>query len=580
MSFINFQNKVNLPLKLFLLLVIFIFPLTIKAASLSVVPNTGVYQIGKLFTVSITVNTAGKSINAAEGTINFNPQHLSVVSIDKSSSIFNLWVTEPTFSNTKGTITFSGGKPSGYSGSSGNIFNVTFKTLTANSAKVSFGDGSVLANDGLGSNIISNMSGGTYTIQAVSSQPEPEVVEYIPVANTPQAPKIISSSHPDSNTWYKEDVAVLSWNLPADITEVRTLLDKTPSSIPTKVYSNPINSITLEALPEGESYFHLQFKNNNGWGKVAHYRLAVDTKPPTVFTISSPDNVDFSSPSQTLVFSTEDETSKVVKYKIKVDNDEPIEFIDNEGVGEFVLPNLTPGYHSIVAEAFDIAGNGLVSTYSFTISAFDKPVFTEYPNEINDQVIPVIKGSTRPNSQVKITVKRIGADQNEYTVQAKEDGEFVFIPESTFSKGVYELEAVAFDTTGAVSEKSNAIRIAVQEPGFVKIGNYMIDVLSVIIPLVGTLVLFIFLIWYTWLKFAHYRRKVGKESTEAIEILKREFTELQTLIDAYETELINSRRSKKLTKAEDNVIVGIKSALTSSKFRIEKELNDIDQVNK
>ncbi|MEZ4104338.1 MAG: cohesin domain-containing protein [Candidatus Paceibacterota bacterium] len=140
--FLSINSKLNWLFRFYLVSIVVFFPVTINAATLSVTPSTGVYQINKLFTASITVNTGGKSINAAEGTLKFNPQHLSVVSIDKSASIFNLWVTEPTFSNSAGTITFSGGKPSGYSGASGNIFNVTFKTLSANSAKVSFGDGS------------------------------------------------------------------------------------------------------------------------------------------------------------------------------------------------------------------------------------------------------------------------------------------------------------------------------------------------------------------------------------------------------------------------------------------------------
>ncbi|MEZ4104337.1 MAG: Ig-like domain-containing protein [Candidatus Paceibacterota bacterium] len=403
---------------------------------------------------------------------------------------------------------------------------------------------------------------------------------YVPVANTPQTPKITSSTHVDSNSWYKNDTAILNWTVPNDIVAVRTLLDTTPSSIPTKVYNTPINTITLDSLPEGELYFHLQFKNENGWGKVAHYRLAVDSKSPTLFTITSPEGVDFSSPNQTLLFETEDETSGVKNYKIKIDEEEPVEFIDIDETGEFTLPSLSPGYHSIVAEAIDGAGNALISTYSFTITAFDKPTFTEYPNEINDQVIPVIKGMTRPGSDVNVFLKKVGANQIEYNLKANESGEFVFIPESTLSKGVYELEVVATDAFGAVSERSESIRIAVQEPGFVRIGSYVVDILSVIVPLVGTLTLLAFLIWYTLLRFKRYRKRVQTESTEAIAILKREFTELERFMDAYETELVNSRRTKKLTKAEDDVVTGMKSALSSSKYRIEKELNDIDELNK
>jgi hypothetical protein len=100
----------SLHLKYFLATVFFIFlvPVQVMAATMSVSPNTGVYNTGSTFTVKVVVNTQGKSVNAAEGTVKFNPQELSVVSVDRSSSIFNLWVTEPTFSNSAGTINFSG----------------------------------------------------------------------------------------------------------------------------------------------------------------------------------------------------------------------------------------------------------------------------------------------------------------------------------------------------------------------------------------------------------------------------------------------------------------------------------------
>ena len=86
-----------------------------EAATLSVSPGTGVYTAGQTFTVRVVVNTAGANINAAEGTLSFKPEELSVVSVAKGS-IFNLWTADPSFSNSAGTVTFSGGTPTGYTG--------------------------------------------------------------------------------------------------------------------------------------------------------------------------------------------------------------------------------------------------------------------------------------------------------------------------------------------------------------------------------------------------------------------------------------------------------------------------------
>ena len=60
-----------------------------EAATLSLSPNTGVYTSGQTFSVSVRINTEGKPINAAEGTLSFNPSLMSVVSVAKGS-LFNL----------------------------------------------------------------------------------------------------------------------------------------------------------------------------------------------------------------------------------------------------------------------------------------------------------------------------------------------------------------------------------------------------------------------------------------------------------------------------------------------------------
>ena len=568
--------KLNL---LFLLLFTAFLPSNLLAATLVVSPSTGVYVSGKTFTVKVVINTEGKPINAAEGTLKFNPQEMTVVSIDKSASIFNLWVTEPTFSNSAGTITFSGGKPTGFTGSGGNIFNVTFRTASASNGRVSFANGSVLANDGMGTNILSGMSGGTYTIQAPSAQPEPEVVvvEYVAPANTPAAPKINSSTHRNGE-WSKDKTIKLNWELPSGITGVRTALDTLPSTIPTKVYDNPIREISLSDLSEGNSYFHLQFRNNEGWGKVSHFKIVVDTEKPESFTIKSPENADFTSPKQILKLEVKDKTSPVKKFKVKIDDQEAYDFFDENATGSIELPELLPGYHSVVIEAFDGAGNSLVSTYSFTILSFDKPVFTDFPSEINEEVIPVIRGNTRPNSEVVVSVQKIGAEPNTYTVTSDSNGVFTFIPEGTFTTGVYELAARSTDKHGAKSELSEVIRIAVQQPGYIQIGNLLINLLSVIVPLVGMTLLLILALWFGIIRFRGMKHRIFTESNEALEIVHREFDNLHNVLREYENGIIESRKTGKMTKNESDMFTEMTNALDQAKSRVEKEVSDVEKI--
>ncbi len=545
---------------------------------MSISPATGVYSSGATFISRVVVNTNSQSINAAEGTVKFNPQELTVVSVDRSNSIFNLWVTEPTFSNSAGTITFSGGLPTGYTGSSGSIFNITFRTKNASNAKVSITGAAVLANDGRGTNLLSSMNGAAYTVQALSNNPIPEVVEYVAPANTPSAPKITSPSHPNSESWYTNKNAILNWELPNEVTSIRTLLDSNQSSIPTRVYEQPIKGINLEDLAEGVSYFHLQFKNSDGWGKVSHYRLAIDSQKPSSFEISLPENADLANPIQTLNLKVVDETSKIIKYLVRIDDNEAYEYIDNSGTSTITLPELSPGRHSFIIEAFDQAGNSIIGQFAFTALAFDRPIFTDYPSEINEEVIPVIKGLTRPNSEVEITVQKTGATATIYNVNSDSSGIFILIPEGTFTTGVYELSAKAKDQFGAQSEISEIIRIAVQEPGYVQIGNFLVNILSIFIPLFAMVVLLAISIWFLALYLRRFRKKVSVESKEVEVMLDREFKSLHQVMKIQQQKLADSHKSKKLTKIEEDMFYTLEAALSMAQSKVEKEVIDVERL--
>lgn len=581
-NFSNFLFSSNFKKFIVLMTVAFLYSFSVSiasAASLSISPNTGVYSSNSTFSVKVIVNTGGQAVNAAEGTIAFNPKELSVVSVNRSSSIFNLWVTEPTFSNNAGTINFSGGLPSGYTGQTGTIMTITFKAVGSGTAKVNFKSGSVLANDGKGTNILTGMNGGNYTIQAGNTAPEPEkIVEYVAPANTPAAPNVSSETHPDPKGWSSKKEAVLNWSLPADVTAVRTTLDSKATSIPTKVYDTPIKNITLSDLSEGVSYFHIQFKNADGWGKVTHYRLAVDTEKPSEIKISQVEGANLANPAQQLKVEVKDATSEVRRFMVRVDASEPFEYVDETGSSTVALPSLSPDYHTVIIEAFDEAGNSIVGTYSFTIESFSKPVFTEYPSEINEEVIPVIKGETRPNAKVEVLLQKLGAEPVSYSVTSDDKGIFTFIPEGTFSTGVYELTARATDEFGAASELSDVVRIAVQKPGYLRIGSLIVSVLSVLIPMIVLIVLLVLGAWYLVLYARRFKGKVKVESYEALEILHREFSNLQIMLREQEALLQESRKTKKLTKTEIDMIETFDRALQNSQKQVEKEIDDIAQL--
>jgi len=152
--------------KILLLLAFVILPGVLSAqATLSVSPASGTYKVGEMFSALVNLNSGGQSINAGMAQVNFDNTRLEIVSLGYSQSIFSLWTENPSFSNPAGNIIFGGGVPSpGFNGASGGVLRITFRTKAVGQAPISFISGSVLANDGQGSNILDSMRGSLLTI--------------------------------------------------------------------------------------------------------------------------------------------------------------------------------------------------------------------------------------------------------------------------------------------------------------------------------------------------------------------------------------------------------------------------------
>jgi hypothetical protein len=571
-TYISVIHAHIVPVLLAVCIYFFTVPLCVDAATLKVHPSTGVYTVGKTFSISVLINTEGKSVNAADGQLTFNPRELQVVHVGRSGSIFNLWTEEPTFSNSAGTIVFGGGSPSGYTGSSGNVITITFKPLAGGNPKIQFKSGSILSADGMGTNILTHMASGAYTISTPIETPEPE---YIAPPHTPREPVITSTTHlPD--TWSREKTANLSWTLSSDIVSVRMLLDDAPHTIPTNVYDERITSKTLDDLDEGISYFHLQFKNNDGWGKVAHYTLLVDTHIPENFTVtqatSSNDSVGIP-----LVFSYND-ISPVGTYKIILDGNNPISFTDEKNVKAYTLQLPEPGEHTVIVEAYDSAGNSSLARYIFTVEAFEKPIFKEYPERVNTGVIPAIKGQTRAHAQVTIDMRVVDTEEVvQSTVVSDEHGVFIFIPDTSLTQGVYSITAIAKDSVGKTSIRSDEIRFIVEDSGYITIGMFMVRVLSILIPLIALIFMLIIGTWYTWFRFRRWRKKIHKETSEIENSLAYEFNEIITHLHT-NVESLTTARKGKLTKGEMALIEQIQNDLKHAREKIEKEISDVEDI--
>tara|TARA_B100000745_G_scaffold267132_1_gene192724 strand:+ start:1627 stop:3156 length:1530 start_codon:yes stop_codon:yes gene_type:complete len=351
------------------------------AGSLSLSPASGTYSVGQTFTVSVQADPAGQSINSSEATITFDSAALSVVSLSKGSA-FTLWTTEPTFSNTAGTISYGGGNPGPISSRS-TIITITFRAKAEGTGSVAFENASLLAADGRGTDVLDSSPGGSYTITA-GAQPEPtpdpeptptpepeeDTNAAIAFGDPPRAPEIGSQAFLDPELWYDSTDGVFTWELPFDVSAVAAEIATSSENEPSEVFDPPIEEFVVsdENLSDGVQYLSIQFENQVGWGAVTNRIIKIDTTAPKPFDIAVQAGTSQSS-FPLLVFEAEDETSGIELYKMVIADQEPIEITPGQAKLGYLLGKLEDGTYTVTVTARDMAGNETVSSVPVLITA-------------------------------------------------------------------------------------------------------------------------------------------------------------------------------------------------------------------
>lgn len=350
-----------------------------EAASLYFSSSTGSYKVGQSFSVGVYVSSLDQSMNAASGAISFPKDKLEILSLSKTGSIMNLWVQEPSFSNDSGAINFEGiALNPGFTGSAGKIIILNFKVKSAGAGPLNFSSGSVLANDGKGTNILENLGSANFSLEVSGAAPPAETApaSSVSVSNLPKAPIIFSETHPDSERWYNKKTAKFGWDLPKNVTAVRLLIGKIPQAIPTITYSPAVSSKTVEDLEDGIWYFHARFRNSAGWGATSHFKIQIDTLPPESFEIKFADGKETENARPAISFETTDSLSGVDYYKIKISDSEFFS-VSAAAVGVYNLPPQSPGRKTIIVQAYDKAGNYAEASDEFIIKAPAKSAVLE-----------------------------------------------------------------------------------------------------------------------------------------------------------------------------------------------------------
>jgi len=341
-------KKKNKIIIIFLFCILFYaYPAQAGNFTFSFSPAQATIIVGEEFSVDFILS-ATDNVNAARAQYNFDSEYLEVLDIVTTDSIFTHWPIKPKITGNR--IEFSGGLPSpGFTGDKGKVLSMLLRAKKPGSASLQFISGSLHANDGQGTNVLSGMNGAIFTVQ-------PE--GYVPTGISPEeltatlaAPTISSPTHPDQTVWYRQSQTVFIWQLPTSPAELFYEIDHQPQTYPQKSLVSPLN-YSHSFLENGVWYFHLRYEKNGERSRTAHYKIQFDDIPPEVFAVSVQKNQQTGA--YQISFPTEDKMSGIDYYEVSIDENK---FLIRTSQSFYEIATLSPGTHPIVVSAVDKAGN-------------------------------------------------------------------------------------------------------------------------------------------------------------------------------------------------------------------------------
>ena len=533
--------------------------------SLSLKPSSESFQVGKVFPVKLIVDANGQSINAVHADIIFPADKLEVVDVSKENSIFSFWPEEPHISDSK--ISFSGGLPNpGFIGI-GEVITVNFRAKKEGPVNLEIGEGKVLANDGLGTNILVFIKEAKYSLYKEIFSEE---IYSVPLTNQSF---LFSPTHPNPEEWYSNNNPHFQWELTPETKGVSFVLDNNAETVPGTISEGIINSKTFENIQDGIWYFHFRINDKNGWSETYHLKIRVDASPPHPFGVIIDNFGDPTNPNLNLYFETKDDTSGIGYYRFRI-NEEKFSELMLAQINPFSLAGLLPGKYKITVRATDLAGNNAETETIIGIEPIESPEIIIYPESyIAGEETLYLEGTSIPNVEITLILKKEGEEIKEWQVFSDNKGEWTFSTRELLKSGTYYLSAQAKDSRGAISEFSESKKIEVSFSGLV-FGSVLLSFKKLILILVLIIVIGISFAGYLFCRIRQAKKIIKKETEEVKETLATVFEDLRKEIKK-RVEMFDSQPG--FTKKEREIYDKLKETLNSSEKSIRKEIEDVEK---
>ncbi len=320
-------------------------------STLSLLPGSGVLNLGEPQRIAIQLTTGGDAINAVQTTVVYDPQKVTITEILTTDSFCQLFPVK-TINATIGEATIGCGLPTpGFSEATGTVAVLSLGLNQAGTVSLGLKDSLVLANDGLGTNVLRSTTGAEYQVTD-SLQTTTVLAQGSGMLTVAPILSVTSPTHPDPEQWYKSRDVQFVWTATSGYQYVYHF-DQLPALVPDSSFIAAVSPLTVTAPADGVFYFHMATKKAGVVQSIYDRPVRVDTAPPQTVNLSASQTEIKVGEIVQLVSSGQDDTSGVQSA-----------FYLREGSGSplFIGANHShtfsdPGEHILVLQAFDNAGN-------------------------------------------------------------------------------------------------------------------------------------------------------------------------------------------------------------------------------
>ncbi len=566
-------------IKIFIVTVVllFIFSLHSEASTLELALDKNITSAKEDINVLVTINSEGQDINTAQATISFPSNLLEVIKIDRADTVFTFWLEEPSYDNTKGSIRFVGGSTSNFNGPSLKVMKISFKVKGSGSGRLGVTDGAITASDGTGSNVYTTAKGLDINIpvsadfQAVQVEREQKAITL--AKKLPISPLLDVPYYPDPAKWNNHSASFqANWKIDSDITKAGVVINNKLSFDPKESNEALSGHKIFSSLTDGIWYLHLRTANNIGWGQTTHYRIALDTTPPSSFKIISDDGFKTNNPKPTINFISSDSTSGIDNYIIRLDG----KIASSTNITKYQFEPLPPGIHRLMVSAVDKAGNSTSQSEILEILPIASPIISYVSRSvIVDEAGITAGGKSLPKTEIIIQIHNSQLQNIFEQISATDiNGNWNIVINKNLSIGDYYLYVTARDENMAMSLPVISSVIKVKAKPMLILGSLEITqtwfyIYSIIILLCS--------FGFGWLSFHKWEGKLDRRlivaSRDVVNIIDNTKDDIDKLSKIVTNEIINEGHLAEMKYILDK----IKQNLEKSKKYI---IDNMREINK